>query len=217
VLAVAIHLSAAHDQAVAHRAGAERIVAATGARATTSQPAPAGALQFSAKQALQGLFGNYDPHLDGAFWTVTGAPADRAEWNGKPVLVKPLVSRTDDAGARHVLVTSTAEVQNGIVVKQGTACRTCTSLLGVALYERKGHEWQLVSHRPFANVGGAFGAPPQVAVTFPAKGGVELDVQQPTTALATASPSESRTVAMNDEDRILKVRAPQRPPERREE
>ena len=36
-----------------------------------------------------------------------------AVWNGKRVLVKPLVSRSNESGTRHVLVTSTADVHNG--------------------------------------------------------------------------------------------------------
>ena len=210
-LAFGILFSAQHDRAMAEKAGANRIAAATGPLGTSQPASPR--LDFSPRHALQGLFGNYDPHLDGAFWTVTGAPMDRAEWNGKAVLVKPLVSRTDETGTRHVLVTSTADVNNGIVVKQGTACRTCQSLVGVALYERRGAEWQLVSHRPFANVGGAFGAPPQVAVMVPAKGGVELDIQPPVTQVASAP--EQGSIAMNDRARVVKVRTPQRSTDRR--
>ena len=176
VLAVAIYFSAAHDQAVAHRVGAERIVAATGARAT-SQPAPAGALQFSAKQALQGLYGNYDPVLDGSYWTVIGAPKRWNDWNGRAVLIRPLVSRSDDAGTRHVLVTHTVEMQNGMVVKQGASCRTCKSLIGGALFERQGGEWKLVSDQRFLGVEGAFGTPPHVVVAFPEKAGVELRIE----------------------------------------
>ena len=77
-LGVAILLSAQHDRANAEKAGSDRIAAATGPLSTSQR----GRVDFSPRQALQGLFGNSDPHLDGAYWTVTGAPADRAEWNG---------------------------------------------------------------------------------------------------------------------------------------
>lgn len=177
VLAVAIYFSAAHDEAVANKAGAARIAAATGARPTTSQPAAAGALKFSAKQALQGLYGNYDPVLDGAFWTVTGAPKRWNEWNGRTVLIRPLVSRSDEAATRHMLVTHTVEVRNGMVVKQGAGCRHCKSLIGGVLFERQGDEWKLVSDQRFLGVEGEFGAPPKVAVAFPAKSGVELRIE----------------------------------------
>ncbi|HYC45020.1 MAG TPA: zinc ribbon domain-containing protein [Burkholderiales bacterium] len=204
MLGLAIYWSAQHDEAQAAKAGADRIAAATGPLAT-SQPVAQGRLDFSARQALQGLYGNYDPHLDGSYWTVRDAPGTWAEWNGKPVLVKPLVSRTDDSGMRHVLVTSTADVQNGMVVKQGTGCRGCKSMLGVALYERRGNQWQLVSHRPFASVGGAYGAPPQVAVAFPAKGGVELEVGQGATQLANAP--EDRAIVITGGGNVVKTRA----------
>lgn len=176
-LAVAIYWSAARDDAAANKAGAERLAAATGARPTTSQPAVPGALEFSARHALQGLYGTYDPVLDGAFWTVEGAPKRWAEWNGRTVVVRPLVSRTEGAGTRHVLVTHTVETRNGMVVKQGAGCRNCKSLIGAALFERHGEQWKLVSDQRFLGVEGAFGAPPHVAVAFPAKSGVELRIE----------------------------------------
>jgi hypothetical protein len=177
VLAVAIYWSAARDDAAAEKAGAERLAAATGARPTTSQPAVPGVPEFSARQALQGLYGNYDPVLDGAFWTVEGAPKRWAEWNGKTVVVRPLVSRTDEAGTRHVLVTHTVDMRNGMVVKQGAGCRNCKSLIGAALFQRQGDQWKLVSDQRFLGVEGAFGAPPHIAVSFPAKTGVELRIE----------------------------------------
>lgn len=177
VLAVAIYWSAARDDAAARKAGAERFAAATGARPTTSQPAMPGVLEFSAKQALQGLYGNYDPVLDGAFWTVQGAPKRWADWNGKAVVIRPLVSRTDESATRHVLVTHTVDMRNGMVVKQGVGCRNCKSLIGAALFERQGDQWKLVSDQRFLGVEGAFGAPPHIAVSFPAKSGVELRIE----------------------------------------
>lgn len=195
VLAIAIYFSSAHDYAVAAKAGAARITAAIGARPTTSQPAPTGAVQFSAKQALQALFGNYDPVLDGAFWTVTDAPKRWAEWNGRQVLIRPLLSRSDEAGTRHVLVTNSVEIRDGMVVKQGAGCRNCKSLIGGALFERQGEEWKLVSDQRFLGVEGAFGAPPQIAVAFPAKGGVELRIEAP--ALATSEMEPALPVVMD--------------------
>lgn len=173
LLATAAYWSAAHDDAVAKAAAAQRVANATGPLPTTQEVAP-GDAAFSTRQALQGLYGGYDPHLDGTFWKVTGAPHVWGEWNGRRVFVKPLVSRSDESGTRHVIVTNSVEVRDGLVVKEGTACRDCKSLLGAALFERRGGEWVLVTEQRFLRVAGAWGAPPAVAIDFPHKGGVEV-------------------------------------------
>jgi hypothetical protein len=177
VLAAAIYWSLGRDDAVAGRDGARRIAASTGARAT-SQPVLEGSAQFSARRALQGLYGNYDPVLDGAYWTITGAPKPLAGWNGKTVVIKPLISRSDDTAARHVLVTHSVEVKNGMAVKQGAGCRNCKSLLGSALFERQGAEWKLVADHRFLAAEGAYGGPPTVAIVFPDKASVELRIDR---------------------------------------
>jgi hypothetical protein len=174
VLAAGVHWSLVRDEAAVKQAGARRIAAATGAAATTSQPAAPRPAEFSARQALQGLYGNYDPVVDGAYWIVTGAPKQWREWNGKTVAIKPLISRSDEVAARHVLVTNSVEVEDGMVVTQGTGCRNCKSLLGAAVYQRRGNEWQLISEHRFLTVDGMWGAPPHVAVAFLDSGAVEL-------------------------------------------
>jgi len=177
VLAGAIYWSSSHDDASAKRAGAERVAKATGAL-RTSQPASPAQPQFSARQALQGLYGNYDPVLDGAYWTIAGAPKTLAGWNGKTVVIKPLISRSDETAARHVLVTHSVEVKNGMAVKQGTGCRHCRSLLGSALFERQGTEWKLVADHRFLGAEGVYGAPPTVAIAFPDTASVELRIDR---------------------------------------
>jgi len=210
VLAIAAYWSDSRDEAIARKAGRERIAAATGARPTTSQPATPGTLQFSARQALQGFYGNYDPVLDGAFWTVTGAPRRWSDWNGKSVLIKPLISKSDNAGTRHVLVTNSVEMKNGMVVKQGAGCRSCKSLIGAALFERQGDEWKLVSDQRFLGVEGAFGAPPQVAVSFPATAGVELRIE-PSGVSQAAAVEPAAPVLMNAGNRVKGVLTQPRP------
>ncbi len=187
VIAIATYWSASHDDAVAKTQAAHRMSVATGPRPTTSQGAAPNASPFSTRQALQGLYGAYDPHLDGAFWTVSGAPVEWADWNGKRVIIKPLISRTDESGARHVLVTNSMEIRDGLVVKQGAACRDCKSLLGAALYERRGEEWVLVTEHRFMKIAGAWGAPPNVSVDFPRKAGVEVRIEN-----APAEPARGR-------------------------
>lgn len=177
VVAAAIYWSLSRDDALAGKAGAHRLAKSTGALAT-AQPATPAQPQFSARRALQGLYGNYDPVLDGAYWSVSGAPKALAEWNGKPVVIKPLISKTDEAATRHVLVTNSVDMRNGIVVKQGTGCRTCRSLLAAALFERQGSEWTLVADHRFLGAEGVYGAPPTVAVSFADKEAVELRVDR---------------------------------------
>jgi len=177
VVAIATYWSASRDDAVAKTEAAQRMAVATGPLPTTSQEASPSAGVFSTRQALQGLYGAYDPHLDGVFWTVRGAPGEWAEWNGRPVFIKPLISRTDETGTRHVLVTNSVEIRDGLVVKQGAACRACKSLLGAALFERRGDEWVLVTEHRFMKVAGAWGAPPKVTVDFPRKAGVEVRIE----------------------------------------
>jgi hypothetical protein len=69
-------------------------------------------------------------------------------------------------------------VKDGIVVKQGTGCRTCGSLIGAAIFEKQGNGWRLISRHDFLAVDGAFGAPPKVSVAFPPAGGIELQFER---------------------------------------
>ena len=131
---------------------------------------------FYTPRGLKQLYGNYDPNLDGAFWTVTGAPAAYTRWNGKQVFVRPLVSRPfgEAERARQILVTNTLEVKDGMIVKQGTGCRRCVSLIGAAIFEKAGDRWTVISRNDFVVADGAFGAPPRVSVEFPTAGAIEL-------------------------------------------
>lgn len=144
---------------------------------TKTNPAPA----FSAQQALRALYGNYDPNLDGAFWTVSGASAPHAQWNGKPVFLRPLISRTfEQRGAvRHILVTNSLDVKDGLVVKQGAGCRTCPSLIGAAVFEKTASGWKLISRHDVLTADGAWGAPPKVSLQLGEPGGIELRFDRP--------------------------------------
>jgi len=177
LVAIAAYASAVRDDTLVKAEGERRMSFATAALSQTSQASAPADEAFSTRQALQGLYGSYDPDLDGVFWTVSGAPREWGEWNGKPVFVKPLVSRADDSGTRHVLVTNAVEVRDGLVVKQGAACRSCKSLVGAALFERRGDSWVLVTEHRFMKVGGAYGAAPRVSVDFPLKAGVEIRME----------------------------------------
>jgi hypothetical protein len=134
---------------------------------------------FSIKRAFIQLYGTYDPNLDGAFWTVTGAPRDFAQWKDRPVFIRPLISRSfEEAGAtRHMLVTNSLDVRDGDVVKQGTGCRTGGSLIGAAVFQREGEYWKLISRHDLLTAAGKFGAPPKVSIAFPNAGGIELQFQ----------------------------------------
>lgn len=166
----------ARDEARASAEAERRIASAIGALPTAQDAAP-DAEDFSTRHALQGLYGGYDPHLDGALWRVSGAPGPWAEWNGRRVFIKPLISRSDEDGTRHVIVTNSVEVRDGLVVKEGAGCRECKSLLGAALYERRDDAWVLVTEQRFLRVGGAWGAPPEVDIDFPGQGGVEVRIR----------------------------------------
>jgi hypothetical protein len=137
---------------------------------------------------------------------VSGAPKQWADWNDKTVAIKPLVSRSDEAGTRHVLVTNSIDVKDGMVVKQGAGCRTCKSLIGTVLYERRGNEWQLVADHRFVTVDGVWGAPPAVATAFKPEGSVELRV---TRAHGNqTAPNEPLTVLVVDKQKIVKAVVP---------
>jgi hypothetical protein len=204
-MGLAVYWSSSRDERAASKASAERVAAITSAPATASQTIPPGPVQFSARKALQGLYGNYDPVVDGAYWTVSDAPKQWPEWNGKTVAIRPLISRSDDSGTRHVLVTNSVDVKDGMVVKQGAGCRTCKSLVGAALFERRGNEWQLVAEHRFLMVDGVWGAPPSVAVAFRPAGSVELQISRARGNEADAKPAAS--VLLIDKDRVVKTAA----------
>jgi hypothetical protein len=135
---------------------------------------------FSVKQAFEKLYGSYDPNLDGAFWTPKDAPKSLAAWNGRKLLIRPLVSKTFSEGdnLRHVIVTNSLDTKDGMVVKQGTGCRDCASLIGAAIFEKQRSEWKLISRHDFLTADGAFGAPPKVNVDFPSEGGIQLTFER---------------------------------------
>ena len=107
VLAAAIFWLFAGDRMPAQKATAQRPPAKA---ALTPRPADdtTGAPAFPMKQAFEKLYGSYDLNLDGAFWKVTQAPRDYAQWSGRTLLIRPLVSRSfDENGSlRHVVVTN---------------------------------------------------------------------------------------------------------------
>lgn len=180
VLAAGALWSDSRDDVRARAEAKGRVASAIGALPTT-QTLDSESAAFSTRQALQGLYGGYDPHLDGAYWRVSGAPRSWSEWNGRHVFIKPLVSRSDESGTRHVLVTNSVEVRDGLVVREGAGCPACKSLLGAALYERRDNAWVLVTEQRFLRVGGAWGAPPKVDVDFPGRGGVEVRIHNAST------------------------------------
>lgn len=179
LVALAAYGSAMRDDTNAKAAAERRMSFATEPLPAKAQKAAPHDGAFPTREALQGLYGSYDGQLDGVFWTVSGAPREWGEWNGKPVVIRPLVSRTDDSGTRHVLVTNSVEVRDGLVVREGGACRSCKSLVGAALFERRGEIWALVTEHRFMKIGGAYGAPPKVTVDFPRDAGVEIRMENP--------------------------------------
>jgi Flp pilus assembly protein TadD len=191
VLAAAVYWSAKRDEALSRADAARRVTLATAPRPTTTSQEPRpGDLAFSTRAALQGLYGSYDPNLDGVFWTVSGAPREWSDWNGKPVFVKPLVARSDESGTRHLLVTNSSEIRDGLVMKHGAPCPGCKSLLGAALYERQGEQWVLSSELRFMRVEGGFGAPPRVSVDFPRNGGAEVRIESASATGSSHKPAQ---------------------------
>jgi hypothetical protein len=153
---------------------------------------------FLTPQAFKALYGNYDPNLDGAFWTVSGAPKAYAQWNGRPVFLRPLISRTfEQRGVtRHILVTNSLDVKDGLVVKQGAGCRTCPSLVGASVFERRPSGWTLISRHDFLTADGAWGAPPKVSILFPARGGIEFQFERP--AIDQRTPARQYSILLKD-------------------
>jgi hypothetical protein len=125
------------------------------------------------------LYGNYDPNLDGAFWTPRAAPAAFARWNGRQLFIRPLISRSFRHldKSRQVVVTNSLDVQNGEVVKQGTGCRECGSLIGAAIFEQQKNGWQLISRHDFLAAEGSWGGPPAVALAIDPAGTIELHIR----------------------------------------
>jgi hypothetical protein len=177
-LAVGIYLSlrVAEDErasaTAARLSGTPSTTAVTGTLGTTKLDAAA----FSMKQAFTALYGAYDPNLDGAFWSARGAPAQFQQWNGRQLFIRPLISRAFQEGGkpRQIVITNSLDVKNGDVVKQGTGCRTCGSLIGAAVFEKQENEWKLISRHDFMTTGGSWGAPPKIALTFQRGGAIVL-------------------------------------------
>ncbi|HZN25934.1 MAG TPA: hypothetical protein VFB75_17040 [Burkholderiales bacterium] len=85
-------------------------------------------------------------------------------------------------------------------MKQGAGCRNCKSLIGAALFERRGGEWQLVADHRFLSVDGVWGAPPAVSVAFRPGGGVELQI----TRVHGDQVKQIASVVLIDKDRVVK-------------
>jgi hypothetical protein len=136
--------------------------------------------EFSIRRAFIQLYGQYDPNLDGAFWRPKGAPRALAAWEAKPLFIRPLISRSFRQGdhARQVVVTYSLDVRNGDVVKQGTGCADCGSLIGAAVFERMDQGWRLISRHDFLTAAGSWGAPPKVSIAFRPAGGIELQFEK---------------------------------------
>jgi hypothetical protein len=161
-------------------------------------PRRAGAHAFPTPHAMRGLYGNYDPNLDGAFWTVSDAPTSYAQWNGKAVFLRPLISRTFEQHGlvRHILVTNSLDVKDGLVVKQGAGCRTCPSLIGMSVFEKEAAGWTLISRHDFLAADGAWGAPPRVTLLIEANGGIELQFDRP--AIDARNPARQYSIVLRE-------------------
>src|SRR5689334_16120906 len=135
--------------------------------------------RLSIKRAFAALYGNYDPNLDGAFWTPRAAPAPFARWNGRQLFIRPLISRSFRHldKSRQVVVTNSLDVQNGEVVKQGTGCRECGSLIGAAIFEQQRSGWQLISRHDFLAAEGSWGGPPAVELAIDPAGTIDLRIR----------------------------------------
>jgi hypothetical protein len=180
-LAIGIYLSlkATEDErasaTAARLSGTPSTAAVTGILGTTKLDTAA----FSMKQAFTALYGDYDPNLDGAFWTARGAPAQLEQWNGRQLFIRPLIVRAFQEGAkpRQIVVTNSLDVKNGDVVKQGTGCRTCGSLIGAAVFEKQENEWKLISRHDFMTAAGSWGAPPKISLAFQRGGAIVLQFE----------------------------------------
>ena len=164
---------------------------------------------FPMKRAFIQLYGSYDPNLDGAFWKPRDTPIDFRRWEGKSVFVRPLISRPFEisGAARHLLVSNTLDVKDGEVVKQGTGCRACGSLIGAAIFEKHGPHWKLISRHDFLTVSGNWGAPPKVSVVFQSGGAIELQFENASETRETAKKSYS-IVLKERKDAISAVARP---------
>jgi tetratricopeptide (TPR) repeat protein len=132
---------------------------------------------FPAEEALQKLYGEpYNRDLGGVIWIVAGAPGELADWNGRPVLVKTLISRSFNEGGfdRHALVTNSVAIRDGQVVGEGSDCAACRTLIGAALFARAGSEWRLIARNDFLAADGEYGAPPKITLNFLESGDVQL-------------------------------------------
>jgi hypothetical protein len=180
-LAVGVYLSLGASEDERASATASRVPgmgtapAVTGTLGTTKIDAA----EFSIRQAFTALYGNYDANLDGAFWTARRAPAELEEWNGRSLFIRPLISRAfrDGGRTRQIVVTNSLDVKNGDVVKQGTGCRSCGSLIGAVVFENRGDEWKLISRHDFLTAAGSWGAPPKVSLAFQRTGAIELQFE----------------------------------------
>jgi predicted nucleic acid-binding Zn ribbon protein len=149
--------------------------------------------RLSIKRAFAVLYGNYDPNLDGAFWTPRVAPPAFARWNGRQLFIRPLISRSFRHldKSRQVVVTNSLDVQNGEVVKQGTGCRECGSLIGAAIFEQQKNGWQLISRHDFLAADGSWGGPPAVALAIDPAGTIDLRIRSRSAAGAQRKPDYS--------------------------
>ena len=127
-----------------------------------------GLREFNDEAALQLLYGNYDQSKHGVLWTIAQAPKELEDWNSKAVLVVPLRTEnfTDEGVEKKVFLTNTLDIQDGKAIAAGEGCHGCTSLVGVAIFEKKYGKWQLVSENKFLSTGMGWGFPPDIKTNF---------------------------------------------------
>lgn len=192
------HSSDSASPADEARPAAEKSAPASATRSAPTSSGSAAVPRFSTQQAFKALYGNYDPNLDGAFWTVSGAPKAFAQWNGRSVFLRPLISRTFEQRnvTRHILLTNSLDVKDGLVVKQGAGCRTCPSLIGASVFEKGPQGWTLISRHDFLAADGAWGAPPKVSLMLSGTGGIELQLDRP--AIDQRTPARRYSIVLRD-------------------
>lgn len=117
--------------------------------------APAG---FDLKEAMNALFGNFDPKTGSSHSSISQATASRLQdsWfkNGDEIIVRPLriLEAQEDGKHKSILVTFS-------VPKVNFDCHACRPFIGVVVFVRNGDRWEVESRGDMITYSGGFGEP----------------------------------------------------------
>lgn len=153
--------------------------------------------ELTQAEAMNLVYGSYDPALQGTPWIVTNPPPKFSELNAQRLFVRPIAFMPFVQGGvmKQLLLTSTSRYgDTGEPLKAGDDCHACGVLIGATVFEKWPDGWRLETVEKFLVQDGSWGTPPQMQAEFEPDGALKIAFSSSDMAQGVVSSSTYRAV-----------------------